>query len=200
LMQEATDSRSDEALMLAYRDGDAAAFDLLYGRWRGRLYRYLLHQAGAEAVADEIYQDVWMRVIGARGHYEVTASFSTWLFRIAHNRLVDHWRHLGREIVDTAADFAPADPDDEPVDALATASAAPEENPERRAERAQLATQLIAAIEALPVLQRDAFLMAEEGGMTLEEIAAATGTGRETVKSRLRYALAKLRSQLGHWR
>jgi RNA polymerase sigma factor (sigma-70 family) len=199
-MQEVSDPRSDEALMLAYRDGDAVAFDLLYERWRGRLYRYLLHQAGAAAVADELYQDVWMRVIGARGHYEVTARFSTWLFRIAHNRLVDHWRSLGREIVDTVADFAPTDPDDEPVDVLATASAAPEETPERRAERAQLATQLIAAIEALPALQRDAFLMAEEGGMTLEEIAAATGTGRETVKSRLRYALAKLRSQLGHWR
>lgn len=199
-MQEVIDPRSDEALMLAYRDGDASAFELLYERWRGRLYRYLLHQVGAAAVADELYQDVWMRVIGARGHYEVTARFSTWMFRIAHNRLVDHWRRLGREIVDTAADFAPTDPDDEPVDALATASAAPEENPERRAERAQLATQLIAAIEALPALQRDAFLMAEEGGMTLEEIAAATGTGRETVKSRLRYALAKLRSQLGHWR
>lgn len=185
--------------MLAYRDGDAAAFDLLHGRWRGRLYRYLLHQLGAAAVADEIYQEVWMRVIGARGHYEVTAKFSTWLFRIAHNRLVDHWRRLGREIVDTAVDFEPADPDAEPAAVLARASAPPEENPERRAERAQLATQLISAIEALPALQRDAFLMAEEGGMTLEEIAAATGTGRETVKSRLRYALAKLRSQLGHW-
>ncbi|WP_207855900.1 RNA polymerase sigma factor [Sulfurisoma sediminicola] len=195
-----SDPRSDEALMLAYRDGDAAAFDLLYERWRGRLYRYLLHQVGAAAIADEIYQDIWMRVIGARGHYEVTARFSTWLFRIARNRLVDHWRRLGREIVDTAADFEATDPEDEPVNVLVTASAAPEENPERRAERAQLATQLIAAIEALPTLQRDAFLMAEEGGMTLEEIAAATGTGRETVKSRLRYALVKLRSQLGHWR
>jgi RNA polymerase sigma factor (sigma-70 family) len=200
LIEQVSDPRSDEALMLAYRDGDAVAFDLLYERWRGRLYRYLLHQTGAAAVADEIYQDVWVRVIGARGHYEVTARFSTWLFRIAHNRLVDHWRRLGREIVETAADFEPSDPDDEPVDMLDRASAAPEENPERRAERAQLATQLIAAIEALPALQRDAFLMAEEGGMTLEEIAAATGTGRETVKSRLRYALAKLRSQLGHWR
>ncbi|RLJ64838.1 RNA polymerase sigma factor [Sulfurisoma sediminicola] len=199
-MQQVSDPRSDEALMLAYRDGDAAAFDLLYERWRGRLYRYLLHQVGAAAIADEIYQDIWMRVIGARGHYEVTARFSTWLFRIARNRLVDHWRRLGREIVDTAADFEATDPEDEPVNVLVTASAAPEENPERRAERAQLATQLIAAIEALPTLQRDAFLMAEEGGMTLEEIAAATGTGRETVKSRLRYALVKLRSQLGHWR
>lgn len=196
-----TDPRSDEALMLAYRDGDAEAFDLLYGRWRGRLYRYLLHQAGGAAAAEEMYQDVWMKVIGARGHYEVTAKFSTWLFRIAHNRLVDHWRRSGREIVElTAAGDAADVGDDPPPDPLAAASAAPDETPERRCERGQLAAELVAAIAGLPALQRDAFLMAEEGGMTLEEIAAATGTGRETVKSRLRYALAKLRTQLGHWR
>ena len=196
-----SDPRSDEALMLAYRDGEAAAFDLLHGRWRGRLYRYLLHQAGTAAAAEDMYQEIWMKVIGARGHYEVTAKFSTWLFRIAHNRLIDHWRRSGREIVETTAGFDDADPaGDGPPDPLAIAVAAPDETPERRCERGQLAAQLVAAIEALPPLQRDAFLMAEEGGMTLEEIAAATGTGRETVKSRLRYALAKLRAQLGHWR
>lgn len=193
-----TDPRSDEALMLAYRDGQADAFDVLHGRWRGRLYRYLLHQCGGAAAAEEMYQDVWIKVIGARGHYEVTARFSTWLFRIAHNRLVDHWRRSGREIVEETAAFD--DGDDAPPDPLAAASASPDETPERRCERGQLAAELIAAIEALPAVQRDAFLMAEEGGMTLEEIAAATGTGRETVKSRLRYALAKLRTQLGHWR
>jgi RNA polymerase sigma-70 factor (ECF subfamily) len=199
LKVQVTDPRSDEALMLAYRDGDAEAFDLLYGRWRGRLYRYLLHQAKVAAAAEEMYQDVWMKVIGARGHYEVTAKFSTWLFRIAHNRLVDHWRRSGREIVEEAA-AGDGDIDDPLSDSLAAARAAPDETPERRCERGQLAAELVAAIEGLPAVQRDAFLMAEEGGMTLEEIAAATGTGRETVKSRLRYALAKLRTQLGHWR
>ena len=198
---QATDPRSDEALMLAYRDGDAEAFDLLYGRWRGGLYRYLLRQAGAPAAAEEMYQDVWLKVIGARGRYEVTAKFSTWLFRIAHNHLVDHWRRSGREIVEETEVFDAADGEgDPPPDPLAAASASPDETPERRCERGQLAADLVAAIAGLPAVQRDAFLMAEEGGMTLDEIAAATGTGRETVKSRLRYALAKLRTQLGHWR
>jgi RNA polymerase sigma-70 factor (ECF subfamily) len=199
-MTQTDDPRSNEGLMLAYRDGDAAAFDLLYGRWRGRLYRYLLHQSGTAAVADELYQDVWMRVIGARAGYEVSAKFSTWLFRIARNRLVDHWRQLGRDIVETATDLDRADPDEDAGDVLSDVAAGPEDNPQRRAERTELAAELIAAIEGLPLVQREAFLMAEEGGMTLEEIAAATGTGRETVKSRLRYALAKLRGQLGHWR
>jgi RNA polymerase sigma factor (sigma-70 family) len=105
------DPRTDEALMLAYRDGDAAAFEALYGRWRGRLYRYLAHQAADRA--DELFQDVWLRVVGARAGYEVTARFSTWLFRIAHNRLMDHYRARGRAIVDLYDD-----PEDDPAERM----------------------------------------------------------------------------------
>jgi len=177
------DPRTDEALMLAYRDGDAAAFEVLYGRWRGRLYRYLAHQA-AEA-ADELFQDVWMRVVGARAGYEVTARFSTWLFRIAHNRLMDHYRARGRSIVDLTDD-----PEDDPADA----QAAPErESPPAMLERREAARHILDCLAALPPPQQEAFLMAEESGMSLEEIANATGVGRETAKSRLRYALDRLR-------
>ncbi|MGB0127321.1 MAG: sigma factor, partial [Rhodocyclaceae bacterium] len=75
------DERTDEMLMLAYRDGDAASFEALFQRYRARLYRYLLHQCSHPATAEELYQDVWMRVVKARRDYEVTAKFSTWLFR-----------------------------------------------------------------------------------------------------------------------
>lgn len=192
-----TEERSDEALMLAYQAGDGAAFEALYGRWRGRLYRYLLHQCGQAARAEELYQDVWLKVIGAREHYEVAAKFSTWLFRIARNRLIDHWRASGKvdeESLDGGND------DDLPLDERAELAASEEETPARLLERKGLAEKLTAAVNALPVVQREAFLLAEEGGMTLEEIAATTGTGRETVKSRLRYALAKLRAELKEWR
>lgn len=185
------DPRTDEALMLAYRDGDGPAFEALYGRWRGRLYRYLAHQA-AQA-ADELFQDVWLRVVGARAHYEVTAKFSTWLFRIAHNRLVDHHRARGRSILELAGDGAAGldeDPDYDPVDSMA----APEqESPQAMLERREAARHILDCLAALPLPQRDAFLMAEEGGMSLEQIANATGVGRETAKSRLRYALDRLR-------
>lgn len=185
---------SDEALMLAYQAGDAAAFEALYGRWRGRLFRYLRHQCGDAGRAEELYQDVWLKVVGARQHYEVAAKFSTWLFRIAHNRLIDHWRASGRQAVES---LSGDDEDDCPaLDPPAPA----DETPARLCERRNLAEAMAAAVAALPEVQREAFLLAEEGGMTLEEIAAATGTGRETVKSRLRYAMAKLRAELKEWR
>jgi RNA polymerase sigma-70 factor (ECF subfamily) len=186
--------RSDEALMLAYRAGDAAAFEELYRRWRGRLFRYLQHQCGNAARAEELYQDIWLKVVGARGHYEVAAKFSTWLFRIAHNRLVDHWRASGRQAVEMLASYD--DDDDERPDQRAEPETSADEAPDRLLERRDLVERMSVAIAALPAAQREIFLLVEEGEMTLEEIAAATGTSRETAKSRLRYALAKLRVDL----
>lgn len=188
------DLRTDEALMLAYRYGEGAAFEALYARWRGPLYRYFLRQCGHAGQADELFQDVFMRVIGAAAGYEPTAKFATWLFRIAHNRLVDHWRKAGREPVDPLP--SGEDGDDCEFDPPAPEGAAPE----RQAERRELAKALMAALNALPEVQREAFLLAEEGGLTLEEIASISGVGRETIKSRLRYATRKLRNQLESWR
>jgi RNA polymerase sigma-70 factor (ECF subfamily) len=184
------ESRTDEMLMLAWRDGEAAAFEALYARHRGRLFRYLLHQCGRRGQADEMFQEIWMSVIRARGAYEVSAKFSTWLYRIAHNRLIDTFRARGR-LAEFEVDVA--DDEGDPPDYPAPASG----QPERLLERAQLAGRLLAAIEALPGPQREAFLLATEGGLTVEEIGNATGTGFETAKSRLRYAYARLRGELG---
>ncbi len=181
------DLRPDEALMLAYRDGDAQAFDLLYSRNRGKLYRYLAHQV--PHCADELFQDIWMRVIGARDGYSVTAKFSTWLFRIAHNRLMDHYRAQGRSIVEFTDPQADTDP---VLDTPAPAAA----QPEAILARKDLAQQILAALAELPAAQREAFLLTEEGGLSLEEIGVATGVGKETAKSRLRYALERLRRTL----
>lgn len=180
--------------MLAYRDGDGAAFEALYARWRGPLYRYFLRQCGHSGHADELFQDVFMRVIGAAANYEPSAKFATWLFRIAHNRLVDHWRKAGREPVDPPA--SDEDGDDCAFDPPAPDGAAPE----REAAQRQLGKALMAALNELPEVQREAFLLAEEGGLTLEEIASVSGVGRETIKSRLRYATRKLRNKLESWR
>jgi len=180
--------------MLACRDGEGAAFEALYARWRAPLYRYFLRQCGHAGQADELFQDVFMRVIGAAAGYEPTARFTTWLFRIAHNRLVDHWRKMGREPVDPLA--SGGDGDDGEFDPPAPEDAAPE----RQAERKHLAEALVTALNELPDAQREAFLLAEEGGLTLEEIASISGVGRETIKSRLRYATAKLRHKLESWR
>ncbi|MBP5996324.1 MAG: RNA polymerase sigma factor [Azonexus sp.] len=180
------DDLSDERLMLAYRDGDTAAFEALYGRYRSRLYRHLAHQCGDTRLAEEFYQDVWLKVINARADYEPLAKFSTWLYRIAHHRLIDHYRQHARNVADLFD--GSIDPDELP--------AADNFNPARQFERSDVAGRLARALDDLPAPQREAFLLAEEGGMSLEEIAAATATGRETVKSRLRYAVGKLRHAL----
>lgn len=130
-----------------------------------------------------------MSVIRARSGYQATAKFTTWLYRIAHNRLIDGFRAQGRQ---AEFEIDVADDADDPPDFPAPEGA----QPERMLERAQLAGCLLAAIEALPAAQRDAFLLATEGGLTVEEIANAAGIGFETAKSRLRYACSKLRGKL----
>lgn len=168
--------------MLAYRQGDAGAFEALYARHKGPLYRFVLRAVKERALAEELYQEIWMRVIEARARYAVQAKFTTWLYTIAHNRLADHWRRKGLKLVDAAeADDPPAPRSFEP---------------QARAEGRQDLERLAAALEALPAAQREAFLLHEEAGMTAGEIAAATGATEEAAKSRLRYALAKLREAL----
>jgi len=185
------DSRSDEQLMLAYGAGSAEAFAVLYTRWRRRIYRFLVRQCDSAGTADELYQDVWLRVVNARRQYTATARFSTWLFRIARNRLIDHWRAEGRK---PASETPMADDgESDPLDNVA----APEEvQPERIMERKERARRVVDAVESLPDAQRETFLLHEEGGLTVDEIAALTGVGHETAKSRLRYAMMRLRAQL----
>jgi RNA polymerase sigma-70 factor (ECF subfamily) len=172
----------DEQLMLAYREGDAGAFETLYKRHRGALYRFVLRALGSNAsqraLAEELYQEVWIRVIEARGRYTPQARFTTWLYTIAHNLLVDHWRKKGLQVV-----------------ALDTEDVAVESaNPARVAEGRAAVARFAQALEALPPAQREAFLLHEEAGLTVAEIAAATGAGEEAAKSRLRYAMAKLKA------
>ena len=178
----------DEALMLAYAGGDAAAFDTLYSKHKGGVYRYLLRHCGAAGIADELFQDVWMNLIRGRAAYAPTAKFTTWLYRIAHNRLIDHWRSSGQ--VDLVA--ANGD-DDDPLEAIPGSR---NDEPEVRAASNEIGARLAQALASLPAAQRDAFLLHQEGGLTLEAIAQLTGAGAETVKSRIRYALAKLRAEL----
>lgn len=185
----------DEALMLRYCAGDAMAFETLYRRHRGPVYRYLLRQCGNAGSADELFQDVWLRVVNARIGYEVKARFTTWLYRIAHNRLMDFFRSNARarlESYDALAEGLSADESvGEQVDFDSGA-----EPVEVTLDRKRMAQRLVAAIDTLPAAQREAFLLREEAGLSLEDIAAATGVNAETAKSRLRYAVAKLRSLL----
>lgn len=178
---------ADEQLMLDYAAGDAAAFDALYARHKGPLYRLMRRSVHDAAHADELYQDVWMRVIEARVRYSPQARFTTWLYTIAHNRLVDHWRAKG--LVSVSLDEERAVP--------LEIDAGPAADPMRVAEGREALARFGAALEALPLAQREAFLMHEEGGLGAAEIAQASGITMEAAKSRLRYAMNKLRQALG---
>jgi RNA polymerase sigma-70 factor, ECF subfamily len=181
------DASGDEALMQAYAAGDAAAFDALYARHKGAVYRYLLRHCGNAGTADELFQDVWMNVIRARAGYAPSAKFATWIYRIAHNRVIDHWRATGR------VELVHAGPDDDPLEAIPGAR---NDEPDVRANANEIGARLAKALGTIPPAQREAFLLHQEGGLDLTEIAAITGTGVETVKSRIRYAVAKLRTEL----
>lgn len=179
------ETTSDEDLMERYRDGDAGAFDVLYGRHKGGVFRYLARQCGNRGVAEELFQDVWMNLIRARASYTVQAKFTTYLYRLAHNRLIDHYRAQSGSV--------PASFDDEDGPPLDNVAAARSADPAVSADVRQQARRLLELIEALPAAQREAFLLQQESDMSIEEIALATGVSRETAKSRLRYAAAKLR-------
>ena len=191
-----TDEPDDEVLMLAYAGGDASAFDRLYHRHKGGVYRYLLRQCKSSAAADELFQDIWMNVIRVRATYQPTARFTTWLYTLAHNRLVDHWRANGH-VKQVSTDD---DGDDATRDAVEAIAGSRVDEPAVRAEAHALGARLRTALDALPAAQRDAFLLHQEGGLALADIATLTGVGIETVKSRLRYAMAKLRAELADWR
>ncbi|KAF1691835.1 RNA polymerase sigma factor [Pseudoxanthomonas koreensis] len=183
-MDQPVAGSNDEALMLAWASGDTGAFEALYARHRGPLFRFMLGQLRDRPLAEELYQDVWQRVIAARAGWRPDAAFATWLYRIAHNRLNDHWRAQRHRPP------APADAD------LRTAALADPDDPEGLASRDETRLRLQEALDELPEDQREAVLLRLQQELSLDEIGRITGVGRETVKSRLRYAMDKLRARL----
>jgi RNA polymerase sigma-70 factor (ECF subfamily) len=183
----------DEELMLAYGKGDVGAFDELYRRHKGPLYRYLLRQCRDTAIAEELFQDIWTNVIRARRNYAVAARFTTYLYHLAHNRLIDHYRRRA------PVALVSYDDDDDATTSIGEIAAPRREQPETAYEARQKAARLLELLQALPAAQREAFVLQHEAGMSVEDIAVVTGVTRETAKSRLRYAMAKLREGMQGW-
>ena len=174
-MQEKT----DEQLMQQYAKGDAKAFDQLYARHRGALYRYFNRQLKDAATANDLYQGAWEKIIKSRRKYRSTHPFTAWMYRIAHNHLVDHYRSM------------------RPVDCVETDTFADDRpDPVQGIIAGEQEEQLRAGIISLPAEQRNTLLLKLETGLKMEEIASVTGVSRETVKSRLRYAVNKLKRSL----
>jgi RNA polymerase sigma-70 factor (ECF subfamily) len=172
----------DSALMLRYQDGDVSAFETLYRRHNDPLYRYLLRLCRHRDTAEDLFQEVWGKIVKARASYRPTAKFTTFLYRVAHNCFIDHLRrnkrHMGGAELDEDLQPHPGEP------------------PETATERSLAKERLSKALMDLPDEQRDVFLLREEAGLSLDQIALVTGSNRETAKSRLRYAVNKLRAAI----
>ena len=194
---------SDEFLMHAFAGGDAAAFTRLYDRHERATWRFIRHRLGAqhEGAADDVLQETWISVARAAPRYVATARFTTWLFTVARNRVIDHLRGQSHAMLSIDAPLAGVQPGDDDGERWADRVAADAaDGPLARIESRQQAEAFLEALAQLPEPQREAFVLQAEGGLSVDEVASATGVGAETAKTRLRYAKAKLRTLLAGWR
>ncbi|MFT5425587.1 MAG: RNA polymerase sigma-70 factor (ECF subfamily) [Gammaproteobacteria bacterium] len=177
---------SDEDLMLNYQQGNAAAFEVLYQRHKGGVYRYLLAKCYRQEIAEELFQDVWMKLIAARDRYEVRAKFTTYIYQLAHNHFIDYYRKTRTDV------FQQKDQDADVEQIVANGQRQADETLDMLRQTETLSE----LIDNLPDEQREAFMLKEEAGLTVAEIAEVTGVSAEAAKSRLRYAVKKLRTGL----
>ncbi len=197
-----SDSTDDDALMTAFAGGDAAAFERLYARHQSALYRFVRRLLGSalSAQTDEVFQDTWLKVVHARERWAPQgATFRTWLFTLAHHRAIDLLRRSGREVALDAFEAEDGEPWQPDGAAWQHWPAPPSASPQaddlafwRRAGE-----KLLLCLEQLPVAQRSAFLLHHDDGLALDEVARALEVGFETAKTRLRYAMSKLRTCMG---
>ncbi len=188
---------ADESLMLRYRDGDVRAFELLVTRHRKPLYNFILRFVRDSAQAEDVTQETFLRLVKGADAYERQAKFTTWLYTIARNLCVDASRRAKHR--KAASLDAPVGDDD---GSAALIDFVPDSGAgvDRQAQSRELAIRMRTAIEALPDEQREIFLLREVADLQFNEIAAVVGCPENTVKSRMRYALEKLREALEEYR
>lgn len=180
--------QTDEALMLAFQKGETAAFEVLLKRHERGVYTFAKRHLGNRMQAEEVTQESFLRVIKASSRYRPTAGFRNYLYQIARNLCLDILRRRSRGMEEPSVDPNPA----------AMVESVPNGNPgpESRVGARQMRSALQRALDQLPPEQREVFLLKEVKDMKLQDVARVTGTNLNTVKSRLRYALAGLRERL----
>lgn len=198
---------SDEQLMLGFSDGDMAAFESLYERHKGSLYRFFLRQSNHgrfdEGVSvDDLFQELWSRVIKASSDYRADAKWTTWVYRVATNLVIDHKRAM-KPLSSLSLVVDAGSPDQNGSDSMDqySQSIMPELHddsslPEKRLQQHRLAQRLKLCIARLPGAQQQVFLLSEETGLTSKEIASVVDASLEAIKSRMRYARQQLQQCL----
>ena len=174
----------DKQLLILYIEGDESALTRLVERYQKELYGFVFRQVGNQADAADLTQKVFVNVFLKAEQFNGDSSFKTWLYQIARNRLVDHYRRQNIRLVDSNPG------------PLSSLSDAEQQRPENRLESSDRHQLLLDAIASLPQEQKEVFLLKEEAGLAIEEIALTTGVTYEAAKSRLRYAVKKLKAQL----
>ncbi len=180
--------QTDVNLIQQYVAGDLVAFETLYNRHKGGLYRYFMRHISDTGLAEDLYQEIWSKVVVQAKHYKPTAKFTTWLYTLAHNKLVDHVRHLSvvnKVVVNHDSEVA------EGQDTFEVQKMGNESESELISSR--VGDALKQCIGQLPQVQKDSFLLKEEAGLSVKEIALVLNTSFEASKSRLRYAYENLR-------
>ncbi len=188
--QISMNKQTDEQLMTAFCQHDAQAFNVLYKRHKNSMYRYYLRHVSNENIAQELFQDLWLKVINSKKRYKNSAPFTAWLFTLAHHRLVDWYRrnHLENSAFEHNIDHDSKEHQQ--------SQGVINWNPEDELLTKKLGKRLKKAIKDLPFAQREVFLLHQEASLTLPQIANMMDEGIEKIKSRYRYAIQKLRTSL----
>lgn len=184
------DQVADEVLMKGYGKGNVSAFEMLYQRHKGPLFRFVLRQVSDRHIAEELFQDIWSRVIAQRGEYHVSAKFTTWLYTIARNRVIDFYRVQGKRL-DIEIHQGEDDIDDIRHDSFVC-----DRRPELLLESSESLAAIRKLVAELPASQREAFVLKYDAGFNHHDIAEITGHKEETIKSQIRYAISKLKQGL----
>lgn len=186
---------TNETLMMRFRDGDVRAFEFLLARHQKPIYEFILRSVGPynTALAEDLAQETFLRVVKQAKSYEQRAKFTTWLYTLARNLCIDNSRRMVHRKARSL------DQPDEEGQTLLDRTADKGHAVDRQVIGQQLQTRLQQAIDSLPDDQREVFLMREHADLSFKEIAEIVGISENTVKSRMRYALEKLREQLSEY-
>ncbi len=186
---------TDEMLMVRYQRGDRGAFAELVRRYQGPVFNFSYRQLRQGPLAEDVTQEVFLRIVQRAAEFKHEARFSTWLFTIARNLCIDQQRrqaHRQHPSLDQPAAGAPGEaPLGERV-----ADPSPAAATDRAATHSEVALRIVEAVDHLPDEQREVFLLREIASLPFREIAELTGVGENTVKSRMRYALDRLQEAL----
>jgi RNA polymerase sigma-70 factor (ECF subfamily) len=181
---------TDEMLMVRYRRGDRTAFAEIVRRYQTPLYNFSLRYLRDRDRAKDVTQEAFLRLVKRAAEFKHESRFSTWIYTIARNLCIDELRkgkHRNHPSLDEeTGEGVP----------LRERVGDGRHDPERRASGSLARETIVRAIEALPEEQREVFLLRQIGGVPFAEIARLTETTENTVKSRMRYALTKLQSEL----